>query len=136
MTCKLVADVALLAGDEVLLVRYRDTSDYDRQAGWFLPDDFLEQLEHPEDAARRIARDQAAIDSVEDLRLGEIESFGNGAWHLVFHYVGMLDAPVPVHPLGNVAAAKWFALADLPERSEMAHHGWGLDVLERLLAEV
>lgn len=33
---KLVADIALVAEDGVLLVRYRDTSGYDGQAGWFL----------------------------------------------------------------------------------------------------
>ena len=33
MTCKLVADVAVVAGDHVLLIRYRDTSRYH---GWAL----------------------------------------------------------------------------------------------------
>jgi len=40
-TCKLVADVALVGGDQVLFVRYRDTSRYDGEGGWFLPDDYL-----------------------------------------------------------------------------------------------
>lgn len=53
---KLVADVALLAEGHVLMVRYRDTSKYDNQSGWFLPDDFLAHLEHPDDAAKRIVR--------------------------------------------------------------------------------
>jgi hypothetical protein len=32
---KMVADVAVLARSSVLLVRYGDTSKYDRQVGWF-----------------------------------------------------------------------------------------------------
>jgi len=130
---KLVADVALVAADEVLFVRYRDTASYDRQAGWFLPDDHLAHLEHPDDGARRIVREQAGLEAVE-LRLGEIESFGDGAWHVVFHYVASLDEPAPVDPRGNVAEAAWFPLDELPPASEVAHHGWGLEVLGRVLA--
>jgi len=33
----LIADVALLAEGEVLLVRYKDVNKYDHQKGWFLP---------------------------------------------------------------------------------------------------
>jgi ADP-ribose pyrophosphatase YjhB (NUDIX family) len=109
----------------------RDTSRYDGQAGWFLPDDYLDHLEHPDDAARRILRDQVGIDRV-DVRLAEIESFGNGAWHLVFHYFAEVDRAEATHG-ENVAAAEWFPLGDLPLAEEVAHHGWGLDVLERVL---
>ena len=130
---KLVADVALLADDRVLLVRYADVSRYDGQRGWFLPDDYLAHLEHPDDAARRILREQAQVDAPE-LRLAEIESFGNGAWHLIFHYVARLDAPAPVEPHANVAAAEWFPLDALPPAAEVAHEGWGLEVLGRVLA--
>ena len=130
---KLVADVALVAADEVLFVRYRDTSRYDRQAGWFLPDDLLDHLEHPDEGVRRIVREQTGL-AADDLRLAEIESFGDGAWHLVFHYVAVLDEPAPVDPRGNVAEATWFPLDELPPASEVAHHGWGLEVLGRVLA--
>ena len=44
----LVADVALFAEGQVLLVRYRDMAKYDNESGWFLPDDELNYLEHPE----------------------------------------------------------------------------------------
>jgi ADP-ribose pyrophosphatase YjhB (NUDIX family) len=133
MTCKLVADVALVAGDHVLFVRYRDTSKYDGEAGWFLPDDFLVRLEHPDDAARRILREQAGVEA-EDLRLGEIESFDGDAWHLVFHYVAAIDAPVDVPVRDNVADAKWCPLGELPDPAATAHHGWALEVLARVLA--
>jgi ADP-ribose pyrophosphatase YjhB (NUDIX family) len=133
VNCKLVADVAVVIADEVLLVRYRDVSKYDGEAGWFLPDDFLLRLEHPDDAARRILREQTGVEPAE-LRLGEIESFDGGAWHLVFHYVAGLAEPVEVRPGDNVAAAEWFPIESLPDGAELAHHGWARDVLGRILA--
>lgn len=111
-------------------MRYDDTSRYDRQAGWFLPDDFLVQLEHPEEAARRIAREQVGLEAA--VSLGEIESFGNGAWHLVFHYVARLDRRFSVEQGSNVAAAEWFSLDALPDPATVAHEGWALDVLSRV----
>jgi ADP-ribose pyrophosphatase YjhB (NUDIX family) len=126
---KLVADIAVIASGRVLLVRYEDTSKYDGQAGWFLPDDFLRNLEHPDDAARRILKDQIGIESA--VRLAEIESFGNGTWHLVFHYLAELSN-AEASAGENVADAEWFSLDDLPPADEFAHHGWGLDVLERV----
>ena len=128
----MVADVALRAKDSVFFVRYRDTSRYDGQTGWFLPDDFLAHLEHPDDAARRILKDQAGIEAAEPA-LAEIESFDGDAWHLVFHYTAQLDEPIRVEPTGNVAAAEWFLLDELPPASEVAHHGWGLETLKRVL---
>jgi ADP-ribose pyrophosphatase YjhB (NUDIX family) len=126
---KLVADVAVFVGDRVLLVRYKDTRKYDGQAGWFLPDDYLHRLEHPEAAAQRILKEQIGLQG-PGLKLGLIESFeGNGAWHLIFHYVGRLGTQVDVNPGPNIAAAEWFPLGRLPERSTMAHDGWAADVL-------
>jgi ADP-ribose pyrophosphatase YjhB (NUDIX family) len=136
MDCKvhrLVADVALFAEGRVLLVKYRDTSRYDRQAGWFLPDDYLEHEEHPEDAARRIVAEQAGL-AIPKVRLDAVESFGNGFWHLVFHYRAQLDKAEPISLTGNVAEAEWFALDSLPEASEVAHEGWALDVLSKMTA--
>jgi len=61
---KLVADVAVLADRQVLLVRYQDTRNYDGQRGWFLPDDYLMFVEHPDEAAHpaRTGRDDRAPD--------------------------------------------------------------------------
>ncbi len=129
---KLVADVALREGDGVLLVKYRDTRKFDGQAGWFLPDDFLQRLEHPEDAARRILREQVGLEAPR-LRLGLIESFeGDGAWHLIFHYEGRLETPPRIVPGENTAEAAWFPLDALPARSELAHGGWAVDTLEAM----
>lgn len=57
---KLIADVALLARDRVLLVRYADTNTYDHQRGWFLPYDLVARGEHPDQAAARSLREQLA----------------------------------------------------------------------------
>ena len=129
---KLVADVTLLAAGQVLLVKYRDTAAYDGQRGWFLPDDYLKSLEHPGKAAARIISEQVGLHLCA-ASLHHIESFGNGAWHLIFHYVAELPSPLPVVPGPNTAEARWFPLTSPPDRSEMAHDGWGLDVLDAVL---
>jgi len=48
----LVAQVAPLHHSSALLVKYRISPD--NQQGWFLPNDDLHHLEHPEQAAKRI----------------------------------------------------------------------------------
>ena len=127
---RLVADVAVVAGDRVLLVRYLDVKRYDGQRGWFLPDDFLQHLEHPVDAARRIVMDQVGVEL--EPRLDHLESFGNGAWHLVFHHVARLDEAIKLRRGDNVLAAEWFPLGAMPPEDEIAHHGWALDVLSTI----
>lgn len=131
---RLVADVTAVVDGRVLLVRYRDTTRYDGQPGWFLPDDLLAHLEHPTDAARRILAEQVGLTSADPV-LRRIESFGDGAWHMVFHHVARVDHPVPLEPGENTLAAEWFPLDSLPPASEVAHHGWALEVLQTLAIE-
>jgi len=128
---KLVADVAMFADDRVLLVRYKDAGRYDGQHGWFLPDDYLGHGEHPDEAAKRIAKEQTGR-NLPNAELSHIESFGNGAWHLIFHYRADVKRADAVAPRGNVAAADWFALSKLPKRDDVAHHGWAIDVVRTL----
>jgi ADP-ribose pyrophosphatase YjhB (NUDIX family) len=131
----LICDLAVLAGGTVLLVRYGDMPKYDGERGWFLPDDVLQHLEHPTGAAQRIAREQLGL-KLDDVSLGLIESFrGNdGSWHLSFHHKVGLPS-VPDLKLGaDVAAAEWFPLDKLPPRAEVAHHGWALTVLKKMVA--
>lgn len=130
---KLVADVCLVAERKVLLVRYRDTSGYDGQQGWFLPDDYLRHAEPPEEAARRILRDQAGIE-VPELRLGPIESFeGHGYWHLIFHYHAGLSSLPPATQGENVSALEWFPLDALPPSDDIAHGGWAIETIHSIL---
>ncbi len=130
---KLIADVAVFSRSDVALVRY--SSGYDRQTGWFLPDDELQHLEHPDDAARRILAGQLGLNSALP-RLDHIESFkGNDAsWHLVFHFVVEVDEPGKIAPSSNLADLAWFPVDRLPEREAIAHHGWALDVIQTILA--
>jgi ADP-ribose pyrophosphatase YjhB (NUDIX family) len=128
---RLVADVAIRSGDQVLLAKYKDVSRYDGQRGWFLPDDFLRHLEHPEDAAKRIALDQSGL-TLADVRLSHVESFGNAAWHLIFHYRAEVPGSPRLHPGPNIAALEWFPRSGLPDRSTMAHSGWAMDVLDTM----
>jgi ADP-ribose pyrophosphatase YjhB (NUDIX family) len=131
---KLVADVAVLASGQVLLVKYRDVSRYDGQRGWFLPDDYLEHREHPADGAKRIVREQTGLADA-GAELAHIESFGNGAWHLIFHFRVEVREPFDVEPRGNVAAAQWFPLDSLPPPDELAHEGWAADVLAEMTTQ-
>ncbi len=130
---RLVADVALFSEGHIALVRYRDTERYDGERGWFLPDDLLGHGEHPSDAARRILREQVALDGLE-VRLDHVESFGGerSVWHLVFHHRAQVDGQPDLVQGGNVASAAWFPLEALPDRRDVAHGGWAFDVLEAM----
>ena len=131
---KLVADVALIHKDKVLLCKYKDTNKYDHQKGWFLPDDLVKFDEHPSDAARRILTEQMSYITA-NLELGFIESFvGNdGSWHLIFHYAQRVDALPEIMPTGEISEYKWFEKYALPDDSEIAHRGWARFTVEKLL---
>jgi ADP-ribose pyrophosphatase YjhB (NUDIX family) len=136
MDCRahtLIADVAMMADGSILLVRYGDVAQYDGETGWFLPDDEMRRLEHPERAAIRIARDQLGLE-LTDLQLGVIESFqgNNGSWHLSFHYAAELPSRPEIEQARIVKEARWFSMDDLPPRSEVAHHGWALTTLHKI----
>src|SRR5947199_10436516 len=89
---KLVADIALFSGRRGLLVKYRDVARYDGQRGWFLPDEFLVHEEHPQDAAKRIAREQTGVE-LEDASLSHSEAFGDAGWSRICHYRAHLPTP-------------------------------------------
>ncbi len=133
----LISDVCLIHDGKVLLVKYADTNKYDHQSGWFLPDDALHHLEHPQDAARRILKEQLGL-SVHDLKLNHIESFkGNdGSWHLAFHYRTVLTAKPELEPSSDISRTEWFPLDALPPKNEFAHHGWGHTVIKAVLKEI
>jgi ADP-ribose pyrophosphatase YjhB (NUDIX family) len=122
-----VAHVAALHHSSALLLKYRISSD--NQKGWFLPNDDLQHLEHPEQAARRILKEQAGIDDAT-LKLAEIESFtGNDhTWHLIFDYLAFTRT-MNTLPGKGVAELRWFEIDKLPPAEDFAHHGWGRTVL-------
>jgi ADP-ribose pyrophosphatase YjhB (NUDIX family) len=126
-THTLVAQVAPLHHSSALLVKYRTGPD--NQQGWFLPNDDLHHLEHPEQAARRILKEQAGVDDAT-LKLAEIESFmgNNQTWHLIFDYLAFTRT-MNTSPGNAVAELKWFEIYKLPPPEDFAHHGWGRTVL-------
>jgi ADP-ribose pyrophosphatase YjhB (NUDIX family) len=130
---KLIADVTVIVAERVLLVRYTDANAYDYQHGWFLPDDAVRHLEHPDDAAARILSDQLGLETRPTL--DHIESFSgkDRSWHLVFHYALRLPAEPTLHHSKDVASAEWFATDALPPRREVAHGGWALGTIDRVL---
>jgi ADP-ribose pyrophosphatase YjhB (NUDIX family) len=130
----LICDVAVLAEGNVLLVRYADVEKYDGESGWFLPDDVLQPFEHPTRAATRIAREQLGL-ALGDVDLGLIESFqGNDdSWHLTFHHRARFASRPGIAPAADIGEAEWFPLDGLPPRAEVAHHGWALTVLRKMV---
>ena len=130
----LICDVAVLVEGSVLLVRYADLEKYDGEGGWFLPDDVLRFLEHPTRAAQRIAQEQLGLE-LDRVSLGLLESFrGNdGTWHMSFHHKTELPVRPDLSLAADVAVAEWFPLDGLPPRAEVAHHGWALTVLKRMV---
>ena len=126
-THTLVAHVAALHHSSALLVKYRISPD--SQQGWFLPNDDLHHLEHPEQAARRILKEQTGIDEAT-LKLAEIESFmgNNQTWHLIFDYLAFTRT-MNTSPGNAVAELKWFEIDKLPPPEDFAHHGWGRTLL-------
>ena len=103
----------------------------DEQQGWFLPNDDLHHLEHPDQAARRILKEQVGIEDAT-LKLVEIESFvgNNQTWHMIFDYLAFpRTMRVLLGP--TISEAKWFEVDKLPAAEDFAHHGWGRTVLAK-----
>lgn len=125
----LVTHVAVLHHSSALLVKYG--AGHDDQPGWFLPNDGLRHLEHPEQAAGRLLKEHVGIEDAT-LRLVEVESFvGNDqTWHLIFDYLAFpRTMKVSAGPM--IKEAKWFEIDKLPSAEEFAHHGWGKAVLAK-----
>ena len=123
----LVVHVAPLHHSSALLVKYKVSPD--SQHGWFLPNDDLHRLEHPDQAAKRVLREQVGIEEAT-LKLAEIESFvgDNQTWHLIFDYLAF-SRTMKVSKGPAISEAKWFEIEQLPPVDEFAHHGWGRTVL-------
>ena len=101
----------------------------DQQRGWFLPNDDLRHVEHPEAAAKRILKEQVAIEN-PTLKLVDVESFtgNNKTWHLIFDYLAF-PTSMNVTKGKGIAEARWFDIGQLPPAEEFAHDGWGRAVL-------
>jgi ADP-ribose pyrophosphatase YjhB (NUDIX family) len=100
--------------------------------GWFLPDDYVGDLEHPDVAARRILEEQTNV-YPDSVRLSHIDSFvaGDGTWNLAFHYTAHVEAVDDVRT-DDSQEFHWFSMVDLPEPSEVANFGRPLAVVKRV----
>lgn len=134
--CKLITDIAVFTNDKVLLVKYKDGNKYDHQTGWFLPDDELKEFEDPDDSAKRILEEQLGISNA-DTKISFVESFkGNdSSWHIVFHYKITVPDEV-IKPSVEIVSSEWFDLRSLPDKKEIAHHGWALYTINALSGEL
>ncbi len=72
-THTLVSHVAVLHHTSALLIKYKDAEAFDGQTGWFLPNDGLRPVEHPEVGVKRILKDQVGIQNAGDV-LAPVES--------------------------------------------------------------
>ncbi len=128
-THTLVSHVAVLHHTSALLVKYRDAESVDGQTGWFLPNDGLRHVEHPENGAKRILKEQVGIVN-PNLKLVEIESFigDNKTWHLIFDYLAFPTSK-DIRKSELIMDAQWFEMEKLPSPQEFAHHGWGRGLL-------
>ncbi len=132
LDCKthtIVSHVAVLHHTSALLVKYRDSEAVDGQTGWFLPNDGLRHVEHPEIGAKRILKEQLGIENAS-LKLVDIESFigDNKSWHLIFDFLAFPTSK-DVSKGNGIAEAQWFEIEKLPPTQEFAHHGWGRGLL-------
>ena len=128
---QLVADVTLLHENRVLMIRTNSGPPPEGHDGWYLPDDYVGDLEHPDDAARRILEEQADT-SPEYVKLSHIDSYvaDDGAWNLAFHYVAHVSAAGDIES-EDAQEICWFELGALPESSEVANLGRPLAVVAR-----
>ena len=127
---KLIATAALMSGDGVAYVHFDKSPD--SEAGWFLPNDLLKNLEGPYAAARRIAKEQAGVD-VKDLHLVDVDSFvGNdGTWHIAFHFRGDIANRALAKAGQGIPRMQWFSVNALPPESQVAHKGWYNGIVQR-----
>ncbi len=131
--CKLIADVALFNGNEVLLVKYTEDNNYDHQKGWFLPDELLMEFEHPDEAADRILLGQFNLSNINP-SLDHIESFKgkDSSWHMVFHYKAEINDYLDLVKSDQISEYDWFDLSELPDKKEIAHNGWALFTIKAI----
>ena len=129
---KLIANVAILTPDRALLVKYG--AGHDGQDGWMLPDDLLQDGEHPDTAAARVLQQHLGIAATPKLAFVDSFTGGDGTWHIVFNHVAEFTHAPPIKPADNVTGTGWFMLNNLPKTADLAHHGWAADVLERAVA--
>lgn len=118
-TAKLVTYLLPRRGDQVYLVRYKESPN-PKRSGWWIPAPELTFGEHPEDCAKRILKSLGVEQAT--LRAAGIDSFVTKEWHILFYYIG--DTTEMPTPGPYYEAGQWFSIDALPAAGEFAHGGW------------
>jgi ADP-ribose pyrophosphatase YjhB (NUDIX family) len=130
---KLIANVAVLTPDRTLLVKYHEGHNDERR--WMMPDDLLQDGEHPDAAAARVLADHLGMKAKPRLAFVDSLTSSDGTWHIVFNYVADITHAPPITPGEGIAGTGWFMLSSLPNTEDMGHHGWATDVLNRIVSD-
>lgn len=99
----------LRAGDRVLLVRHSYGS-----RGWDLPGGSVRRGEQPESAARREMREELGVDVDSWHRIGRLDVEIDYRHDQIHCFQAELDSPVVEIDKGELTAASWFELSELP----------------------
>ena len=114
---ELTADVAAVTEEphrkHVLLVQ-RGNEPF--RGHWALPGGFLEQDELLEDGARRELREETGLEVGTLEQLGAYDTPGRDprGWIISVVFIARLAEPARVRGADDAAAARWFALDELP----------------------
>jgi hypothetical protein len=132
---KIIATVTVFTPRQVLWVKYRNSPDHQR--GWLPPHDQVADKQHPTGVAAAVLRDQLGWADLSP-RLDHVESFvgQDKTWHLPLHHRLVLPEPKPIQPGPTVAEHKWFDLSTLPDKRDVAHGGWAIEILKTIRANL
>lgn len=130
---KVIASVTVLRPREVLLAKYRGFPD--NQSGWFVPHDIVPISHDPDEIASTVLEKQFGI-AGQHPTIHHIESFigRDKSWHLCLHYqYSVQDEPLLVIS-PSIAEHQWFPLDQMPSAETVAHRGWALGIVNRVVS--
>lgn len=131
---KVIVCIVAYNGQEAIFVRYKSRPD--GQMGWFLPHDLLHPYANPEDVASKLVSKDLGLEIwAGKLLISDVESFrGNDtSWHLTLTYRVEVPRDSVFSSSCDVDEVAWHHLSSLPDRGEVAHHGWATDICARVL---
>jgi 8-oxo-dGTP diphosphatase len=113
------AGTLITRGRTVLLVRRAIEPFKDH---WDLVGGYLEAWEHPEDGARREAREETGLEvALEHLLPMRLDRYGDEGWTLNMYYVARVVGGTE-QPGDDAIEARWFDADDLPTNLAFPNH--------------
>ena len=128
--CYLTADIVLISGNEVLLVR-RKNDPY--RGSWCFPGGFIELDEKVEDGALRELMEETGVTGVRVEQFGAYGDPGRdprGRTVAVVYWARIMTRP-EIKAGDDAAAAGWFSLSQLPPLA-FDHGRIAQDIIRRL----